>query len=70
MQRIGRRRRGIPCGGCGANGGILPFKLDGPNLDRDPVEEPRQAGSLTGAVASQTVTEAFKGHLKTVGNRL
>ena len=29
-----------------------------------------QAGSLTGAVASQMVTEAFKGSLKTVGNRL
>ena len=27
-------------------------------------------GSLTGAVASERVTEAPKGHLKTVGNRL
>ena len=27
-------------------------------------------GSLTGAVASQNVTEAYKGWLKTVGNRL
>ena len=27
-------------------------------------------GSLTGAVASQRVTEALKGSLKTVGNRL
>ena len=27
-------------------------------------------GSLTGAVASESVTEAPKGHLKTVGNRL
>ena len=28
-----------------------------------------QAGSLTGAVASQTVTEALEGGLSTVGNR-
>ena len=28
-----------------------------------------QAGSLTGAVASQRVTEAFKVHLRPVGNR-
>ena len=28
-----------------------------------------QAGSLTGAVASQMVTEAFKGSLSAVGNR-
>ena len=28
-----------------------------------------QAGSLTGAVASQNVTEAHKGSLSTVGNR-
>ncbi len=29
-----------------------------------------QVGSLTGAVASQRVTEAFKGSLKMVGNHL
>ena len=28
-----------------------------------------QAGSLTGAVASERVTEASKGYLSTVGNR-
>ena len=28
-----------------------------------------QADSLTGAVASEKVTEAFKGHLSTDGNR-
>ena len=28
-----------------------------------------QVGSLTGAVASQKVTEALKGSLSTVGNR-
>ena len=36
---------------------------------RDPGGEQCQAGSLTGAVASQTVTEAPKGSLSTVGNR-
>ena len=29
----------------------------------------REAGSLTGAVASQMITEAHKGSLSTVGNR-
>ena len=36
---------------------------------RDPGREQRQVGSLTGAVASQNVTEARKGSLSTVGNR-
>ena len=36
---------------------------------RDPVTGHWQSGSLTGAVASQKVTEAFKGYLSTVGNR-
>ena len=36
---------------------------------RDPVEGPCQAGSLTGAVASQKVTEALQGSLSAVGNR-
>ena len=36
---------------------------------RDPGREQRQVGSLTGAVASQIVTEARKGSLSTVGNR-
>ena len=36
---------------------------------RDPVRGPCQVGSLTGAVASQRVTEAHKGLLGTVGNR-
>ena len=38
-------------------------------IGRDPVMGPWQSGSLTGAVASKKVTEAFKGHLSTVGNR-
>jgi hypothetical protein len=36
---------------------------------RDPVEEQYQVGSLTGAVASQKVTEAHKGSLRLVGNQ-
>ena len=37
---------------------------------RDPGRGQRLMGSLTGAVASQKVTEAFKGTLNTVGNRV
>ena len=36
--------------------------------DRDPAGGPWQVGSLTGAVASQRVTEALKGTLRMVGN--
>ncbi len=36
----------------------------------NPASEQCQAGSLTGAVASQNVTEAHKGSLNTVGNRV
>jgi hypothetical protein len=36
---------------------------------RKPVPGHCQAGSLTGAVASQRVTEASKGYLSAVGNR-
>ena len=35
---------------------------------RNPVTGPCQAGSLTGAVASERVTEASKGSLRMVGN--
>ena len=36
---------------------------------REPDERQCQADSLTGAVASKKVTEAFKGYLSTDGNR-
>jgi hypothetical protein len=36
--------------------------------DRDPVVRQGQAGSLTGAVASQKVTEALKGSLRVDGH--
>ncbi len=39
-------------------------------LDHDLVKEQFQAGSLTGAVASQMVTEAYKGFLLTGRNRI
>ena len=35
---------------------------------RDPARGQRQAGSLTGAVASESVSEALKGSLRMVGN--
>ena len=38
-------------------------------LDRYPVREQFQVGSLTGAVASKKVTEARKGSLRLVGNQ-
>ena len=38
-------------------------------LSREPAKEQFQAGSLTGAVASQKVTEARKGSLRLVGNQ-
>jgi hypothetical protein len=37
---------------------------------RYPAAKPYQAGSLTGAVASQNVTEAFQVSLRLVGNQL
>ena len=53
----------------GVNLGI-PALLDFiSNRDRDPVSGPWQAGSLTGAVASQKVTEAPKGSLSLDGNQ-
>ena len=36
--------------------------------DRDPAGRQGQAGSLTGAVASQSVTEALKGSLRVDGH--
>ena len=53
----------------GVDGGI-PALLDFiSNRRRHPVSGPWQAGSLTGAVASQKVTEAPKGSLSLDGNQ-
>ena len=49
--------------------GYHPYGIGVLTLDRDPVWGQCQAGSLTGAVASQRVTEAFKGTLSADGNR-
>ena len=45
---------------------IRPFGCLGPN---PAVGGPRLAGSLTGVVASKSVTEAPKGALRPIGNR-
>ena len=44
---------------------VIGFLTDGHDL----VSEHCQVGSLTGAVASESVSEALKGSLRTVGNR-
>ena len=44
-------------------------KIEILTLYRKPVKEQFQVGSLTGAVASEKVTEAFKGFLRSVRNR-
>ncbi len=54
----------------GAAGEIPPFPLQFSNPGRNPVWGQCQVGSLTGAVASQRVTEARDGHLRMVGNHL
>ena len=54
----------------GGAGEIPPLDVHFPNRCRDPVPGQRQAGSLTGAVASERVSEAPKGSLRMVGNHL
>ena len=51
----------------GVNGEIPPFIY----LMSNPLEKGKQCvvGSLTGVVASESVSEAFKGMLSTLGNR-
>ena len=44
-------------------------KIDILTSYRKPVERQFQVGSLTGAVASQKVTEAYKGSLRSVRHR-
>jgi hypothetical protein len=48
--------------------GYYPCAVGVLTRNRDPVGGQCQAGSLTGAVASQSVTEAPKGSLRMVGN--
>ena len=47
-----------------------PYKYVCLTVDRYPVPGQYMVGSLTGAVASQIVTEARDGGLKLVGNQL
>ena len=47
-----------------------PFDFWYLTADRYPVPGPCMVGSLTGAVASQMITEAREGRLKLVGNQL
>ena len=46
-----------------------PVRIGALTSIRYPDQGPRQVGSLTGAVASQSVTEAPKGSLSLVGNQ-
>jgi hypothetical protein len=46
-----------------------PSRVLGLTVRRDPASEQRLVGSLTGAVASQRVTEAPKGPLRLDGNQ-
>jgi hypothetical protein len=46
-----------------------PSRVLSLTVHRDPVSEQRLVGSLTGAVASQKVTEAPKGPLRLDGNQ-
>ena len=66
MCRIGRRLRSAYASMCGAAVEIRPFGCLGPNLR---YQGPRLVGSLTGVVASKSVTEAPKGTLTPIGNR-
>ena len=64
VRRIGGSRGIHPCGGGGGNGEI-PLSLC---FVSHAQSGQGQAGSLTGAVASQRVTEAPKGSLRVNGN--
>ena len=48
--------------------GYHPCSIGFLTVCRDPAAGQRQAGSLTGAVASERVSEALKGLLRMVGN--
>jgi hypothetical protein len=66
MCRIGGRLRSGLARGRGVDVEIPPFiyLVSNPFIGRQCV-----VGSLTGVVASESVSEAFKGTLSTVGNR-
>ena len=68
MCRIGGRQRSMPVRVYGVDGEIPPLLVQVSNMFHDLECGQCQAGSLTGAVASQRVTEAREGHLRMVGN--
>ena len=67
MRRIGGRLRSGYSGSCGVIVEIPPFAY----LRSNPASGRGQfvEGSLTGVVASKSVTEASKGTLRPIGNR-
>ena len=66
MCRIGRRLRSRYASICGVAVEIRPFDY----LSSNPLMRGHcLVGSLTGVVASKSVTEASKGALTTIGNR-
>ena len=68
MCSIGGRRRSGAARSRGANVEIPPLLCLLPNFYL--VEEQWLLGSLTGVVASKSVSEAFKGPLNPLGNRM
>ena len=68
MCRIGGRLGSVPVRVRGVAGEIPPLLVQSSNRCRYPASGQRQAGSLTGAVASERVSEALKGPLRMVGN--
>ncbi len=69
MYRIGGRQRDCYVSIRGAAVGIPPLMILNSNEERK-VHRQCQAGSLTGAVASQRVTEAPKGAFSLDGNQI
>ena len=67
MCRIGGRLRSGLARGCGVVLEIPPFVYLVPNPDY--IGGQCVVGSLTGVVASKSVTEASQGTLSTIGNR-
>ena len=67
MCRIGRRLRIRHASVCGVALEIRPFDYLSSNLAKG--ERHCMVGSLTGVVASKSVTEASKGALRPIGNR-
>ena len=68
MYRIGGRLRNGNASFHGADVGYHPCSTGLLTCGRKPAGGQCQAGSLTGAVASERVSEALKGSLRMVGN--